>query len=151
MKLYVESSVINFAFATDDIERANITKKFFNIGVNKHEPFISELVLEEIEKTRGPKREEMSNFVLKRGFRVLPNSKEADKLAIKYLKAGLVPEKYINDAIHLALATVNKMEVVVSWNMEHIVKLKTIVGVNKVNQEEGFNNILIMTPEEVLE
>ena len=43
------------------------------------------------------------------------------------------------------------MEVLVSWNMEHIVKLKTIVGVNKVNKESGYASILIITPEEVLE
>ena len=52
------------------------------------------------------------------------------------MQAGLVPEKYINDAIHLALASVNKMEVLVSWNMEHIVKLKTIVGVNKYTNND---------------
>ena len=151
MKLYIESSVINFAFASDDIVRANITKTFFEVDVRKHEPFISELVLEEIEKTPSPKREKMSSFVIKHGFRVLPNSKEAEKLAAKYVGAGLIPEKYLNDAIHIALATVNKMEVIVSWNMEHMVKLKTIVGVNKINKEEGYDSILIMTPEEVSE
>ncbi len=151
MKLYIESSVINFAFATDDMERVNITKKFFEVGVRRHESFISELVLEEIEKTSGPKREKMSTFVLKHRFRVLPNSEEAEKLAAKYVGSGLIPEKYLNDAIHIALATVNKMEVIVSWNMEHIVKLKTIVGVNKINKEEGHDSILIMTPEEVSE
>ncbi|MBI2653149.1 type II toxin-antitoxin system VapC family toxin [Candidatus Woesearchaeota archaeon] len=151
MKLYIESSVINFAFAADDLNRVQITQKFFEVDIKKHEPFISELVLEEIEKTPGPKREKMSNFVLSHGFRVLPNSEEAEKLASKYVKAGLIPEKYLNDAIHIALASVNKIEVLVSWNMEHIVKLKTIVGVNKINKEEGYANILINTPEEVLE
>jgi hypothetical protein len=43
------------------------------------------------------------------------------------------------------------MEVLVSWNMEHIVKLKTIVGVNKINKQEGYSLILINTPEEVSE
>jgi hypothetical protein len=151
MKLYIESSVINFAFATDDLEKAKITNKFFEAGIKKHEARISELVLEEIEKTQGPKKEQMSNLVLSHGFKILPNSKEAEKLASKYVEAGLIPEKYINDAIHIALATINKMEVLVSWNMEHIVKLKTIVGVNKINNEEGYGSILIMTPEEVSE
>ncbi len=151
MKIYLESSVINFVFASDDIERANITKKFFEVDVRKHEPFISELVLEEIEKTSSPKREKMSTFVIKHGFRVLPNSEEAEKLVAKYVEAGLIPEKYLNDAIRIALATINKVEVVVSWNMEHIVKLKTIVGVNRINKEEGYDSILIMTPEEASE
>ena len=151
MKLYIESSVINFAFATDDLERAKMTNKFFEVDIKKHEARISELVLEEIEKTPGPKKEKMSNLVHSHNFKILPNSEEAEKLASKYVEAGLIPEKYINDAIHIALATVNKMEVLVSWNMEHIVKLKTIVGVNKINNEEGYGSILIMTPEEVSE
>ena len=151
MKLYIESSVINFAFATDDLNRVKITQKFFEVDIKKHEPFISELVLEEIEKTQGLKREKMSNFVLNHGFRVLPNSEEAEKLAFKYVEVGLIPEKYLNDAIHIALASVNKIEVLVSWNMEHIVKLKTIVGVNKINKQEGYASILIITPEEVSE
>jgi len=151
MKLYIESSVVNFVYADDAPDKTETTKNFFEPSNGKHELFISELVLEEIEKTQSPKREKMSNFVVTHDFRVLPNSAEADNLASKYVKAGLVPEKYINDAIHLALASVNKMEVLVSWNMEHIVKLKTIVGVNKINKEQGYGNILIMTPEEVLE
>ena len=151
MKLYIESSVINFVYVDDSPDRANITKNFFETEIKIHEFFISELVLEEIEKTQCPKKEKMSNFIINHGFRVLPNTAEADRLATEYTKAGLVPEKYINDAIHLALATINKMEVLVSWNMEHIVKLKTIVGVNKINKEKGYGSILIMTPEEVLE
>ena len=151
MKLYIESSVVNFVYADDSPDRAKITKNFFDSSDEKHELFISELVLEEIEKTPGPKREKMSSFVVKHEFKILPNSAEADNLASKYLKAGLVPEKYINDAIHLALASINKMEVLVSWNMEHIVKLKTIVGVNRINKEQGYGSILIMTPEEVVE
>lgn len=151
MKLYLESSVINFVYADDAPDRTILTKKFLESSKRKHELFVSELVLEEIEKTPGIKREKMSNFVIKQGFKVLHNSNEADKLASKYVKAGLVPEKYINDAIHLALASVNGMEVMVSWNMEHIVKLKTIVGVNKINKEEGYSSILIMTPEEAIE
>ena len=149
MKLYIESSVINFVYAEDSPEKTNITKQFFESCVEKHELYVSELVLEEIEKTPSSKKDKMSEFVIKHRFMVLPISDEANRLAAKYVKAGLIPEKYINDAIHLALASVNKTQVLVSWNMEHIVKLKTIVGVNKINKEEGCDSILIMTPEEV--
>jgi len=43
------------------------------------------------------------------------------------------------------------MDVLVSWNMEHIVKLKTVVEVNKLNKKLGYKIILIYTPEEVVE
>lgn len=51
----------------------------------------------------------------------------------------------------ISISVVTAMEVVVSWNMQHIVKLKTIIGVNKINKECGYSEIMINTPEEVLE
>lgn len=60
-----------------------------------------------------------------------------------------MPEKFINDALHIAIATVNGIDTVVSWNLEHIVKLKTIVEVNKINLKNGYKQIFIVTPEEI--
>lgn len=56
MKLYIESSVINFVFAKDYVEKVRVTKNFFDVDIKKHELFISELVLEEIEKAPSPKK-----------------------------------------------------------------------------------------------
>ena len=50
----------------------------------------------------------------------------------------------------IAVATVNDMDVVVSWNLEHIVKLKTRQAVNGINSLFGYKGIEISTPEEVL-
>ena len=66
-----------------------------------------------------------------------------------YVKEGIVPEKFLNDALHIAIATVNGIDTVVSWNMEHIVKIKTIVEVNKINLKKKYNQIFIVTPEEI--
>ncbi|MFQ3675573.1 MAG: hypothetical protein SNJ64_03415, partial [Endomicrobiia bacterium] len=43
----------------------------------------------------------------------------------KYILENIIPSKYRNDALHIAIAVVNDSDVVVSWNLEHIVKLKT--------------------------
>ena len=151
MKLYIESSVPNFLFADDAPEKQNITKKFFEEDIKKFDLFISDLVLDEISKSPIEKkiklREAMSKLILKE----LKIDGESEKLAEKYVKAKIIPEKYKNDALHIAIAVVNKLDVVVSWNMEHIVKLKTIIGVNKLNRELKYPEILINTPEEVLE
>ncbi len=151
MKLYIETSVINFVFATDDIVRANLTKDFFESATLNHELIISELVLEEIEKAKSPKKEKMTDFIFKHKFRILKQTEAVEKLASKYVEEKIIPEKYLNDALHIALAVINNLDVIVSWNLEHIVKLKTITCVNKINKGEGLPSIYINTPEEVLE
>jgi hypothetical protein len=76
---------------------------------------------------------------------------EVTSLADKYMKEGLFPIKYRDDAIHIALASVFGCNVVVSWNFKHMVKIKTILGVNGINKIMGYSDIEIVTPEVVIE
>lgn len=151
MKIYIETSVPNFLFADDVPEKQEITKEFFEKDVKKYELFVSDLVLDELAKTPEPKRNKIKEALSKLQLREIKVNEECDKLAERYIDAKIIPKKYRNDALHIAVAVINKVDVIVSWNMEHIVKLKTIVGVNKINKELGYNEILINTPEEVLE
>ncbi len=72
-------------------------------------------------------------------------------LADHYLAAGILPLSASNDALHMAQATVEDLDVVVSWNMKHMVRLKTREGIEAVNKLHGYREIKIVTPEEVLE
>lgn len=54
------------------------------------------------------------------------------------------------DAQHIAIATVGRVDVLVSWNFKHIVNLGRILGYNSVNLREGYPTIEIRTPREVL-
>ncbi len=55
-----------------------------------------------------------------------------------------------SDALHVALATIGRIEVMVSWNFKHIVNLGRIRMFNVVNLEQGYGLIEIRTPKEVL-
>ena len=63
---------------------------------------------------------------------------------------GLIPIKYRNDALHLAVAVVHDVDAVVSWNFEHLVRLATRLGVNGLNKMLGYRDIEIVSPEEVV-
>jgi len=52
--------------------------------------------------------------------------------------------KHIEDAVHIAVTTVNSLDILVSWNFEHIVKLKTKREVNAINVLLGYNQIEIV-------
>jgi hypothetical protein len=72
-------------------------------------------------------------------------------LAEKYVEEGLIPQKYKDDAFHLAAASVYNCDIVLSWNFTHIVKAKTIFGVNGVNNMLGYRHIEIISPESLTE
>jgi hypothetical protein len=76
---------------------------------------------------------------------------ETEELAERYIKEGIIPKKYRSDALHIAVAVINGIDVIVSWNFEHIVKLKTRVMVDGVNKLLGYHEIEICSPEEVVE
>lgn len=62
----------------------------------------------------------------------------------------MIPGRMRADAQHIAIATVARVDVLVSWNFKHIVNLQRIYGYNSVNLRQGFPMIEIRTPREVL-
>ena len=71
-------------------------------------------------------------------------------LANAYINEDVVSEAFFNDAMHIALATINKVDVLVSWNFKHIVNFNKIRLYNSVNLKLGYSLIDIRTPREVL-
>ena len=71
-------------------------------------------------------------------------------LAETYLKEGVVSEKSRVDAQHIAIATINRVDVLVSWNFKHIVNLERIHGYNSSNLRLGYPILEIRTPIEVM-
>jgi hypothetical protein len=75
---------------------------------------------------------------------------EARELAESYIAAGVLTDTMRADAQHIAIATVGRVDVLVSWNFKHIVNLQRIQGYNSVNLREGYPMIEIRTPREVI-
>ena len=73
------------------------------------------------------------------------------ELSERYISEGIIPERFGSDAIHIAIAVSNGIDAIVSWNFNHIVKLKTRIMVNGVNRLLGYHEIEICSPEEVIE
>lgn len=80
---------------------------------------------------------------------ILADTPEADGLAEAYLAHGIVGPGSRSDALHVALATVGRVDVLVSWNFKHIVNLGRIRLFNAVNLEQGYGLIETRTPKEV--
>jgi hypothetical protein len=87
--------------------------------------------------------------VVSLGAEILPISAEAEALARAYLEHGIVPERFVADALHIAVATVGGVDLLVSWNFKHIVRFDRIRMFNAANRESGYKEIEIYSPREV--
>ncbi|MBI5555969.1 MAG: PIN domain-containing protein [Elusimicrobia bacterium] len=151
IKYYLETSVFNFVFADDEPAKKKVTEQFFKHWNNiDGEMYISEVVTKEIERAPSDKREKLFALIEKCKPSLIYLDKEVEAVAEKYIQEGIIPLKYRDDALHIAVAVVNDLDVVVSWNLRHIVKLKTKLGVEGVSRLLGYHEIEITTPEEVL-
>jgi predicted nucleic acid-binding protein len=70
-------------------------------------------------------------------------------LAQSYLAAGVLTPKSLNDAIHVAAATIARADAIVSWNFKHIVRLDKMKQYNQVNLLNGYGILTIVSPKEV--
>jgi predicted nucleic acid-binding protein len=148
LRVYLDTSVISALFDRKNPERRSLTESFF-YGLKDFEPHISELTVAEIEKTANSVlRNKMVEVVSL--FSIVSISNEAERLAGKYINNGAVSKEYMEDAYHIAIATLNEMDCLLSWNFRHIVRRKTRDIVRMVNSINNLKSIEIMTPAELL-
>jgi hypothetical protein len=72
-------------------------------------------------------------------------------LADKYISENVVGKTSRDDCIHIALATLNRADVLISWNFKHIVNLQRIRGYNSVNLKHNYPAIEIRSPKEMID
>ena len=68
----------------------------------------------------------------------------------EYLKAGVVSAKFADDARHVALCTVHRINYLVSWNFRHLVNVRREAGFNAVNLLQGYPPVSIVNPKELI-
>lgn len=110
---------------------------------------LSSLTLQEMVDAPAAVRKRLAT-IPETHIETLPLDAEARGLAEAYVSAGILPAKLRADAQHIAIATVARVDVMVSWNFKHIVNLQRIHGYNSVNLRQGYPLIEIRTPREVL-
>ena len=147
LKLYLDTSVISHLFADDTPEKMDDTNKLWGDFVNgKYKIYISQVVIDEIEKCLEPKQSRMIEKLQQTDFEVLDETDEVKNLALEYIKGGVLKEKNIADCRHIAHAVVYNCDAIVSWNFEHLVNFKTINKVKVVNAIFHYKEMHILPP-----
>ncbi len=145
--LYLDTSVPSAYYDERKPERQRLTWEFWG-KLDNYKMYISEMT--EIELKNTKEKEKRDQFLsLIAGIEILPITEEVIKLVQIYLKNNVVPKTKEGDAYHIAVATLNEIDIIVSWNFDHLVNLKTRRRVNGVNMLQGYKSIEIISPPEL--
>jgi hypothetical protein len=146
-RIYIDTSVIGGCLDVEFEEGSNMLFDEFRSGIKI--AVVSDLTLQELED--APKEVKMILPELPEEFiEYTFLSDEAITLANKYIEQDAVGEKHLIDAQHIAIATIARVDVLVSWNFKQIVNLHHIRKFNAVNLIQGYPIIEIRSPLEVL-
>lgn len=144
-KLYIDTSVFGGYF---DIEFEEHTKPLFH-RINQHDFTILYSSVTEEELINAPERVKDLVTSLKADWtEYLEITNEAIKLATEYIDEKVVGKTSYADCLHIALATINRADFLVSWNFKHIVNIERIRGYNSINIKNGYKPLEIRSPRE---
>ena len=144
-RLYIDTSVFGGYF---DIEFEDHTRPLFD-RINRHDFTILYSSVTEEELTNAPERVKKLVTDLKSDWtEYLEISNEAIELATEYIEEKVVGKTSFADCLHIALATINRADFLVSWNFKHIVNVERIRGYNSINIKNGYKQLEIRSPRE---
>ena len=151
IRLYIDTSVLGGLTDTEDKNRVDIAERLIKaIKDNIYEGFISFLTLEEILKAPYEIHNLLKSTIADSGFKVLEETEDCIDLANTYLNYKIIPNKYRDDARHIAMGVVHDCDYIVSWNYKHMVNITVRRLSNSVNLKMGYKSIEIISPEEVI-
>jgi len=147
-KLYLDTSVPSAYYDDEKPERQRITRLWWENDLPTYEVVVSKVTVDELEATKDKgKKEKFSKLIDE--FRVLGITPECRELAKKYVDNDVIPEESFNDALHVAIATINKIDILASWNFSHLVNTDTRHKVNGINLLNNYSEIEIASPYEL--
>jgi predicted nucleic acid-binding protein len=147
-RVYLDTSVISALIDDRNPERMSLTRDFMKSS-DEFDIHVSEITIAEIERIPNTTiRAQMRALMTQ--FRVLTSTDEIAGLAMEYISKGAIPKSHPEDAYHIAVAVINGIDYLLSWNFKHIVRLKTRQIVGTVNSIKGLPQITILTPGEML-
>ena len=152
LKIYLDTSVISHLNAPDALnEQADTCKLWHDIQAGKYDIVISDVVIDELEGCPEPKLSYLRSMLGGITYADITRSPEAARLRDLYFEVGGLPPKSRLDALHIAIATVNNCNIILSWNFKHIVNYRAMTAVDAVNIKEGYAPLRILSPTMLLE
>jgi predicted nucleic acid-binding protein len=153
-KVYLETSMVSYLTSRpsrDLIVAANqqITQEWWQIRRAGFDLYISQLVIQEVSAGDEAMAEQRLQAI--EGIPLLELSEEAVTFAERLVEDGPLPQQAVEDALHIAVATLNGMDYLLTWNFRHIANATMRYKIERVCRSEGYEPPVICTPQELLE
>ena len=146
-RIYIDTSVVGGFF---DEKFETETKALFKRLENKEIIFVvSEVLNQELKRAPQHIKELLNNYD-DDYIEYVGLTEEAKTLANCYIAEKVVGASSLDDCRHIAIATINNVDVLASWNFKHIVNLTRIRGYNSVNMKMGYKILEIRNPMELI-
>ncbi len=147
IRVYIDTSVIGGCLDEKFEVASNLLIEKFKKG--EMIAVLSDLPLLELQEA-PPAVQEIVDEIPEDNIEFVELNEESAELTRKYIENGVIGQGKLVDAEHIAIATVNRVDVLVSWNFKHIVNLQKIHGYNSVNLRNGYPLLEIRSPREVV-
>jgi hypothetical protein len=152
--VYIETTIPSYltAWRSPELVMAanqEATRKWWDESRTKFELFISELVITEI--SGGDSNAVKRRLAVVEGFTELALTDRAEALAGKLLLGAALPQKAKADALHIAIAAVNGMDYLLTWNCTHIANAIMRPKIESICRIAGYEPPVICTPPELVE
>ena len=145
--LYLDTSVIGGAF---DDEWKDATLELFRLASSGSYRLVTSVVAKREVEDAPPRVRQQFAELFADPAQVHLLTDEAESLAHEYVATGVVTSKYLDDARHVAVASVQGIAVIVSWNFRHLVNVQRSAGFNAVNLLQGWSPVRIVNPLELI-
>lgn len=143
--LYLETSVVGAYLDNGEPFRRDLTIRWWEREMPDYRAVVSLLVARELERVPEPHRTGYLKLVS--ALEQVELTDEAAILAEGYVARGIFHRKYLADALHTALASVHKIDYLVTWNFGHLANVRRQARIRLFNTAAGFFVPMIVTPE----
>lgn len=147
LRLYLDTSVFSARVDIRAPDRQTLTEDFWQ-ALPDYDRSTSELAVEELRQTADPLTRAKMEAMLA-DFAIISVTDEMRRLADRYILAGAFTRTMLNDAVHVAAATLSRQDILVSWNFKHLVNRRRRAMVASVNAREGLPVLDILSPPEL--
>jgi hypothetical protein len=153
-KVYIETSIVSYLTArqSPDVRvRANqgVTTEWWETRRPRFDLFVSEFVV--AEASLGDPDAANLRLEAIRGIPELTATQEARLLGGRLMSEGAIPAQVAIDAYHIAVATVNGVDYLLTWNCTHIANAARRAIIESVCRKHGYEPPIICTPLELME
>jgi predicted nucleic acid-binding protein len=153
-KVYIETTVVSYLTSRDSSiplisGRQQVTREWWETRGSLFDLTVSEIVVQEA--AEGDEEAAQKRLAALAEIPSLSLSSEGLALAEALVSAGSIPREWIEDAFHIAIAAVNGIDYLVTWNCKHIANAKLRHDIERIIEQHGYACPVICTPEELME